>query len=404
MLNRTVGSTITSFLRRSALKAYTLIRNTTKNSAETTGGLIRSGAQVVRGLRIGNRRVIELERRILAVWDFREVPFTVGELLYHQEVSLILREVHQVEKIDLALLLDSAHPGRFDQGLTPGNAHYYFSKLLPAAFANPHLGSLLVFDSAQALDAYIADNRNRYHVFPPYVDEHGRKIKGYEHYFNYVQEFHRDRGYIPHLSCRTAMVAWARCFLAEHVRPRFPVSLQLRNNMLFPDRNSKLDEWLEFVSFCESRFPVTFILIGDQEEVDSRFRNRPNVVIPKDHGTTLEQDLALIQASMLHMGSVSGPTMFAIFRDAPYLIYRFRVQHEEMEWGSAAPWATPLQKLGWESETHERIEADFSAIWSQLRTDAWAEDFDRLAREAAGILRRESSVYGLVQGKERSEK
>ncbi|MEW6111145.1 MAG: hypothetical protein AB1664_03370 [Thermodesulfobacteriota bacterium] len=352
---------------------------------------------------MGNRRVIELERRILGVWDFRNVPFTVGELLYHQEVSLILREVHQVEWIDLALLLDREHPGRFDQGITAGNAHYYFSKLLPAAFVNPHLGALLVFDTAQALDAYIADNRNRYHVFPPYVDDYGHRIKGYEHYFNYMQEFYGERGYIPYLSCRPAMVAWARCFLAEHVRPRFPVSLQLRNNTLFPERNSKLDEWLEFVTFCESRLPVTFVLIGDQEEIDSRFRNRPNVLVAKDHGTTVEQDLALIQASMLHMGSVSGPTMFAIFRDAPYLIYRFRVQHEELKWGSAAPWATPLQKLVWDSETHERIKADFSAIWSQLRTDAWAEDFDRLAHEAAGILRRESSVYGLVQGKERSE-
>jgi len=389
-------------VRRNSLKTYNLIQNTARNVAETTRGLIRSGAQLLGGLRIGNRRVIELERRILAVWDFRDVPFTIGELLYHQEVSLILREVHQVERIDLALLFDRERPGRFDQGLDPGNAHYYFSKLLPAAFVNPHLGALLVFDSAQALDAYIADNRNRYHVFPPYVDRNRRKIKGYEHYFNYVQEFYRERGYVPLLSCRPAMVAWARRFLAERVRPRFPVSLQLRNNTLFPERNSNLDEWLEFVSFCDSRFPVTFVLIGDQEEIDPRFRDRPNVLISKDYGTTVEQDLALIQASMMHMGSVSGPSMLAIFRDAPYLIYRFRVQHEEMEWGSSAAWATPLQKLVWESETRERIEADFSAIWSQLRTDAWAEDFDRLALEAADTLRRKSSVYGLVQGKERS--
>jgi len=389
-------------VRRNSLKTYNLIQNTARNVAETTRGMIRSGAQLLGGLRIGNRRVIELERRILAVWDFRDVPFTIGELLYHQEVSLILREVHQVERIDLALLLDRERPARFDQGLDPGNAHYYFSKLLPAAFVNPHLGALLVFDSAQALDAYIADNRNRYHVFPPYVDRNRRKIKGYEHYFNFVQEFYRERGYIPRLSCRPAMVAWARRFLAERVRPRFPVSLQLRNNTLFPERNAKLDEWLEFVSFCESRFPVTFVLIGDQEEIDPRFRHRPNALVAKDYGTTVEQDLALIEASMLHMGNASGPSMFAIFRDAPYLIYRFRVEHEEMEWGSDAPWATPLQKLVWESETHERIKADFSEIWSQLRTDAWAEDFDRLALEASGALRRESSVYGLVQGKERS--
>jgi hypothetical protein len=347
---------------------------------------------------------MELEPRILAVWDFGEVPFTVGELLYHQEVSLILREVHQVERIDLALLIDREHPGRFDQGLTAANADYYFSKLLPAAFVNPHLGALLVFDNAQALDAYIADNRNRYYVFPPHVDQSGRKIKGYEHYFNYVQEFYRERGYIPYLSCRPAMVAWALCFLAEHVRPRFPVSLQLRNNTLFPERNSKLDEWLEFVSYCESHFPVTFVLVGDREEIDPRFRDRPNVLVAKDYGTTVEEDLALIQASMLHMGSVSGPTMFAIFRDAPYLIYRFRVQHEEMQWGTSAAWATPLQKLVWESETHERIKADFSAIWAQLRPEAWAEDFGRLAHEAVSTLRRESSVYGLVQGRERSER
>ena len=348
-------------------------------------------------LRTVLRSVSESEKRILAIWDFRMVPFTVGELLYCQEVTLILRELHQVDKIDLVLLCDAEHPARADGGMDVQNFHYYFSKLLPGAFVNSHLGALLVMDSQEMLANYIADNHKRYYIFPPYVDAQGRSLTRYTQYFNYVQTFHAEHGYIPHLSCQPAMVMWAHQFLAANVRPRLPVTVQLRNTSTTLYRNAKLECWLEFFAHCETRYNVTFVMIGRKDEIDPRFRHLPNVLVAKDHGTTVEQDLALIQAGMAYLGSTCGPAIMALFSDLPYVLYNFRTVHEKkLVSGQPLPWATSLQKLVWETETTERLIADFTWLYEQIDTAQWACDFDRRASEASGKLKRRKYFHGVV--------
>lgn len=342
------------------------------------------------------RSAPQSKKRILAVWDFRVVPFTVGEMLVFQEMALVMRELHQVDKIDIILLCDAEQPARDDSGLNSQNFHYYFSKLLPMAFVNPHIGAVMVLDSPETLAAYIADNYDRYYIFPPYVDANGRSFTGYDQFSQYMQMFYAEHGHIPHLSCQPAMNSWAYQFLAATVRPRLPVIVQLRNTSIEHSRNARLEYWLEFFSFCEMRYDVMFVLIGDKSEIDPRFRNLPNVLVAKDHGTTVEQDMALIQTSMMYMGSTSGPNFMAMCSNLPYVIYGFRSCYEKLTPGQSMPWATPLQKLVWVPETKEQLIADFTWLYEHIDTVQWALHFDQLASDASVILQRREHFHGVV--------
>jgi len=192
------------------------------------------------------------------------------------------------------------------------------------------------------------------------------------------------------------MVMWARQFLTANVRPRLPVIVQLRNTSTSPARNAELECWIEFFAHCETRYDVTFVMIGRKDEIDPRFRQLSNVLIAKDYGTTVEQDLALIQTGMVYMGSTCGPATIAVFSDLPYVLYKFRPVHEKLVPGRPLPWATPLQKLVWETETTERLIVDFTWFYEQIDTIKWGQDFDRLAQEAEDKLRRREYFRGVV--------
>lgn len=348
--------------------------------------------------------ISKADKRILAIWDFRVVPFTVGELLYCQEMTLILREIHHVDKIDFVLVCDERQPARSDGGMTNDNFHFYFSKLLPVVFANPHLGSVMIMDSPDMLTKFIADNHERYIVFPPYRDNSGKYLARYSQYFNYMLNFFEENHYIPHLSCQPAMQMWARKFFADKVRPKFPVVVQLRNASTATYRNADLDCWFEFFAICEKQYNVTFVMIGEKDEIDTRFRQLSNVIVAKDYNTTVEQDLALIQVSMLFLGTTSGPMTMAMFSDLPYVIYGFRTVHERLVPGQQLPWATSLQKIVWEPETIEKLTYDFNWLFKQIGTEKWGENFDRMALEAKDkLMRRENFDGNVISGLEKLE-
>ena len=350
-------------------------------------------------LRVALRSGPSTAMRILAIWDFRVVPFTVGELLYCQAAALVLREIHHVDKIDLILLCDARYPARPDSGLNTKNFHYYFSQLLPAAFVNQQLGALMIMDSSDMLASFIANNASKYHIFPPYRDKNYNKLNRYEHYFNYIKIFYENNGYVPHLSCQAATLKWARQFIAEKVRPQFPVVVHLRNSSINLHRNAKISCWLDLFQYCQTRYEITFIVIGNNDEIDPQIRQLQNILVAKDYGTTLEQDLALIQTGILYMGSTSGPATMAIFNDVPYLIYGFKTKHEDLPHGLPVPWANPLQKLVWEPETRDRLISDLDWVYEKIDLAKWGNSFDLQAEDSTEELKRRVRFGGtLIKG------
>ena len=354
--------------------------------------VVRRTTLIIPSLRFLLRPDVQPEKRILAIMDLRFAPHSYGEALTFQEVTMIERILHGVDKIDIVWLCDPNQPARDDQRLTTDNYYYYLSDRLPLAYVNPHLGSFFLMDSGEALEAYIRDNAHRYYVFPSFQEYLGRRWI-YRNYFNRVQEFYHQHGYIPNLSCQADMVTWARFFIKEEVRPCLPVVVHLRNDRsktwgLALERNVKLDYWLEFFAFCKDKFDVKFIVVCGKDEIDPRFRNLTNVILSKDYATTVEQELALIQVSMMFMGACSGISAMAMFSEIPYIIVNFRPDFEDIPYGSSPAFVTSRQRLIWEPETTELLIDEFQNLFRQLDTSQWERDFDRLAHDSNTKLSR----------------
>lgn len=345
----------------------TSIKHAMHQSVAHARGVRRRATWVLSSLAFIARSRSRSEKRLLAICDFRTMPYTVGELLYFQEMTLALRIEYHVDKVDIVWLCDPANPARgADQGITPDNYHLHLSRLLPLAHVNPHLGSFMLMDSSDRLNSYIVDNIDRYHVWPSYKD-YSVKRPTYPSYFNNMLAFHARHGFIPYLSCKSAMVDWASSFLQREAGGRLPVVAHLRKMGNATGRNALLDCWLEFFDYCRTEFAdVQFIIIGDREEIDPRFRRLSNVIFSKDYGTTIEQDLALIQSGNAYIGCCSGVAMMSLFSDKPYVVFNFQPCYENVPYGTQLPFATPLQKLVWEPENTTMLMEEFSWLHGEI--------------------------------------
>lgn len=339
-------------------------------------------------------------RRILVVYDTSSQPFSIGDLLIFQEASLVLCDTHQVDVVDFAIVFDPKNPASSDPvfagTVTEENVMYHLASLLPIAQVNPRLGSIFVFDSHAHLQRHITDNADRYHVWPS-----GWKVATREYLsptiFNDLLYAHYERhGSIPQLSCRPFLRTWAERFYSEHVRPQVPVTVNIRNNKLWHlNRNSQIDCWVQFFQHCESRFPVKFVLICAYSEIDIRLRGCTNVIFAKDHHTGVEQDMALIHSSAMHMGAGSGPATMAWFNSKPYLMVNTTYQAGEFferpgmivqeESRIQRFWfAGPNQRIANEKESAELLIREFALLWEGIDKEVW--------RSQSGSERRQSAT------------
>ena len=325
------------------------------------------------------------ERRLLAIYDLSCQPFSVGDILVFQEASLVLRERQNVDMVDFAMVYDPKRPASPDPAfasITESNALFSLASILPVAQVNQRLGSLFAFNSHRHIESFIADNADRYDVWPS-----GWKYATREYLLKAVFEdllykHYKAHGSIPHLSCRPLLQDWASAFYQEHVYPRVPVSVNIRNNQAFQmHRNVHLESWLEFFDHCEARYPAKFVIICARTEVDDRLRRCANVIIAKDYQTGIEQDLALIQGSAAHLGVDSGPACMAIFSDKPYLAVNTAMkpgyfsnpeifQHDnDGLWKFA--FAGPLQRFAAGAETAELLIREFARMWAAVDLQRW---------------------------------
>jgi hypothetical protein len=158
--------------------------------------------------------------------------------------------------------------------------------------------------------------------------------------------------------------------------------VNVRNNKVFHvHRNLRLECWLEFFHHCEARYPARFVVLCARSEIDERLRQCPNVIVAKDHDTGVEQDLALIHTSAIHMGAGSGPASMAWFGDKPYLMVNtvygpryfahpdmIRQEEENVQsfWFSG-----PLQRIAGGIETTELLVREFARMWAAVDIPRW---------------------------------
>lgn len=237
---------------------------------------------------------------LLLVYDFSTQPFSVGDILAYQEMSLCLCKENGITEIDFVFTYDPRHPVQRTSAfrhINPDNFDQYLPKLLPVAHVNPLVRSVEVRTHTQGLPK--SDM-----VWP-------LRSKGYLFYeiMEYVLRHFKMFGEIPKLSCKPEPLKKAA--LGDFV------SVQLRRNPYNGRRDSSYFAWRQLF---RDRPEIKFIVVCEQHEIDDSMR-LPNVTFSKDLGFDVVDDLAVVQSSKVHMGAASGPSMMATFSDKPYFLY-----------------------------------------------------------------------------------
>lgn len=325
------------------------------------------------------------KKRLLLIYDTSSQPFNIGDILIMQAASLALREKHNVDRVDFALVYDPADPAAADPvfaSITDRNALFHLASILPVAQVNQHLGSLMLFDSDLHLQRYVADSADLYHVWPSGWRYASRDYLYYVVFNEVFYEYYKKHGTVMQLTCRPFLLNWAKTFFLDHVLSQVPVTVNIRNNQMFQThRNSSLDVWLEFFKYCESRYPAKFVVICAWSEIDDRLRSCSNVILAKDYHTGVEQDLALIHASAIHMGVGSGPVSMAWFSTKPYLMvntvygvnyFKHPDMLVDMEPGiQRFCFAGPLQRIVASAETTDLLVNEFGRMWNSVDLQHW---------------------------------
>ncbi len=110
-------------------------------------------------------------------------------------------------------------------------------------------------------------------------------------------------------------------------------------------------------------------------------RGQRNVLVAKDHGTTVEQDLALLQTAAMHLGASSGPGIMPTFGKRPYLMTNAANIVLEAYTGLSREgnfvrfgFAGPLQRYMIGQETTPLLIAEFERMWRAVNPEAWKEE------------------------------
>lgn len=270
-----------------------------------------------------NRGGGESKARLLAVYDISIQGFTLGDFLNFHEATLALCEIHEIQRVDIAIVFDRNAPAPirsvFEQSVNSKNVYAYLTPLIGICQINPRMGALLLLDESEDLTSYVLMNVRRYMVWPTPWQLGASRFLTEIIYREVLFPASAALGRLPELSCQPHLRDWAAEFYSKTCGGRRPVTINIRNNPLWDiHRNSDIDAWAALFNYCAKNYNVIFVILCRREEVDSRLRSLPNVIYAKDHCTTAEQDFSLVCMSDFHMGANSGPLTMAWFNSKPY--------------------------------------------------------------------------------------
>ena len=330
---------------------------------------------------------VNSKKRLLLIYDTSSQPLSIGDIIIVQAASLALRSKYQCTSVDFVLLYDPLNPISSDKTyseINEENVFYYLSSVLPISQINQFLGSVMVLNSKDLLSKFIIDNVETYEVWPSSWRFASRDYLYYEIFDKIIYRYYKESGQRIKLICRPFLLRWVENYFIENIHPQVLVTINIRNNPAYQQhRNANLDAWYQFFHHCASVYPVKFIIICSQSEIDESFRNLGNVIYSKDVGAGIEQELALIQYSALHMGVGSGPISMAWFGDKPYLMVNTKYppgyfENEDMlvpigKGLNRFCFGTEFQRISSEVETAPFLIEQFAALFNEVNMSEWQE-------------------------------
>lgn len=160
-----------------------------------------------------------------------------------------------------------------------------------------------------------------------------------------------------------------------------PVVITLREAPAQPERNSRINEWINFAhSIWREGHPVLFV--RDTAQAHSRigdFETYPRA------SKNAYVRAALYQRALVNLMVCNGPNVWCMFSDAPYILFKQLVpalpdwQHgqpegwreqDHLEVGDQLPWALPTQRFAWCDDTFENISREFERFCAETSVAA----------------------------------
>ena len=322
---------------------------------------------------------------ILGIYDLKTLPWSVGDPLLFIEKLSTLKIIHNVDTIDICIIYEKGNPTgiRKDAKIKKTTAQDYMMDFLPLFNTCPYLGSVFQFNSRKEFNLFLKNNIHRYNVYPSLSQNLNES-------YNFVgqgiiilkelENFYKKYGYIPYLRIGERDRYWANSFYLHYLpRNTVPVVLSLRQplNMIKSIRNANPEVWLAFIDKCKIVYDnIVFVVVGTREEIFQGLREQSNVIIARDYGTSIIENLALIKSSYCYLGTASGPTTVALFSDLPYLVFQMpEIEKYGLEKGNSFSFSTDRQKIFSTNVpvTQELLFNEFSKLLERLDKKHWKE-------------------------------
>ena len=334
------------------------------------------------------------EKRILGICHFREQAFFLGDMMEFLEILNVLREEHGVDKIDVCYVDDESNPNqpislrRYQE--LPG----YKGMAMSLRALLPSLGSVFWFDSDILFESFFRSMRRHYIPWPKFSSFHSWPSRMnynripedgtvYPNVYAPLYDFFGKHGRLPVLTCPPEDLRWARRLMEEHVKPAVPIAVQVRFNPDSSYRDSNTPIWTEFLRSMEPRSDVKFMVVCRKEEIVPEWRAFKNVLFAKDFGSTVLQDLAVIQTAYFSMFPSGGFATFPWFCGTPSVVigeehHAFALKRSGLKTQKDRhPFMTPFQRMRWGPYTADTILEEFDSLWGDLEKSKWENPYGR---------------------------
>lgn len=273
--------------------------------------------------------------KFLLIYDLETQPFSVGDFLLFQEVATIIKGLQKYSGINLVIVFNESNPTPSDvafKSINAENFRYNLISLLPISFISNYIDELHIFNSKEKFECYLSGISDDTETFPS-----GWKLNLTREYLYYsifdeiIYPYYLREGSVPELKFSNFLNNWTNSFFQKNAPNKVPITVNLRlNNIFQKNRNSDFCCWLDFFKYAERHYQdAHFFIICSEAEIDARFRDLENVTMVKDFRTRIDEELALIKNSAIHLGASSGPALAAWFGSNPYLIMNTTL-HEQV--------------------------------------------------------------------------
>lgn len=161
------------------------------------------------------------------------------------------------------------------------------------------------------------------------------------------------QGIYPRIIVSSSAKCWATDVFHQHDINEPPVTIHLRNQNWDKWKNLNFDKYLKVIDWIIYEHRIPIVLIG-REEMNPKLKRRGVLDVSKDALTVLES-AAIIERSLLFIGTDTGPTHLAAALEVP-------VVYTDVTDSAIGPFApssryirVPRRVLHWVDDTRDRI-------------------------------------------------